>query len=310
MRIAEEASFPDQELLGKVRSSLARISGKPIGSVLKAQESASGGSIGIPVVAKAPSRSVARPDGIGVHLPPIGSEPLGRRPAKDVAQEPIQRPPQIATPPPPDKTTGSQTPTPQLDEEQRAFLGYIIAHPDTPISAVYKAVEVSVWKGEKLRDALKEQGLLQEVAVSREGAGRPTKFFIPTFQAFALLGVEPPTGRGGAVHRYIQHLVAAGARAKGYSIQVEKELGSGAIADVHLERDGVKIACEIAVVSTPGRELAHIKHCLRASYDLVFAIFADETLLERTQELIHQGFSGEERSKVRLLPVSKLSGVG
>jgi hypothetical protein len=36
-------------------------------------------------------------------------------------------------------------------------------------------------------------------------AGRWTIFFVPTFTAFELLGKEPPPGRGGTIHRHIQH---------------------------------------------------------------------------------------------------------
>jgi hypothetical protein len=209
--------------------------------------------------------------------------------------------------PQPVKTTPSR---PTLDEQQIAFLRYITEQPETPVSAVYKAVGVSGWKGEKLRDALKQQGLLQEVAVRREGAGRPTKFFIPTFTAFELLRREPPNGRGGAIHRYLQQVVVAGATRKGYSAQVEKAIGNGAIVDVHLEREGVRIACECVVVSKPQREIGHIKNALNADYNKVFVVFAEQRTLERTQEAMNGEFSVEELSKVSLLPLSKLSGVG
>jgi hypothetical protein len=174
---------------------------------------------------------------------------------------------------------------------------------------VYKGVGLSVRKGNDTRDNLKAQGLIAELAVSTTDAGRPMKFFIPTLKAFELLGTAPPTGRGGAVHRYIQQLVGEGATAKGYSAQVEKDLGNGGIVDVHLERDGVRIACEIAVVSKPQREIAHIKNCLAVGYEQVFAIFVDEYLMARTQEALSSALSAEELGKVRLVPLGKLSGM-
>jgi hypothetical protein len=142
----------------------------------------------------------------------------------------------------------------------------------------------------------------------KEAAGRPTKFFIPALKAFALLGTEPPPGRGGAIHRHIQQLVVAGATAKGYTIHVEKEIGNGAIVDVHLEREGVRIAVEIAVYSRPELELAHIKHCLACGYEQVVGVFADVHLMARTQEAMRGAFSEQQRGKVRLVPLSKLSG--
>jgi hypothetical protein len=199
---------------------------------------------------------------------------------------------------------------PQL-EEQQAFLEFIIANPDTPISAVYKALAVGVWKGNQLRDTLKDNGLVEELEIrtGRTGAGRPTKCVIPTLTALELLGIEPPAGRGGAIHRHIQHLVEEGAAAKGFIAQCEHDLGTGGIVDVHLENGEVRIAVEIAVMSKPSREVAHIKHCLAVGYAQVFAVFVDQQLLERTQEAIDTEVSDEERGRIQLIPVSKLSGV-
>jgi hypothetical protein len=94
-------------------------------------------------------------------------------------------------------------------------------------------------------------------------------FFTPTFKALELLGIDPPPGRGGAVHRYLQHVIEEGATAKGYTAKVEYDLGNGGFVDVDLKKDGVRIAVEIAVVSKPLRELAHIKHSLEVGYDKV-----------------------------------------
>jgi hypothetical protein len=196
---------------------------------------------------------------------------------------------------------------PQVDEQQQAFLDCIIQQPDTPVSEVYKMLAVSWRKGNQIRDALTGQGLIVEIETRLGRAGRPTKFFIPTFAALEILGKEPPPGRGGATHRYIQHLVEEGATAKGFTAQCEKDLGNGGIVDVHLENGEVRIAVEIAVASKPSRELAHIKHCLAAGYDRVFDVFADEGMLQRTQEAMKGEFSAAELGRVRLLHLSKLS---
>jgi DNA-binding Lrp family transcriptional regulator len=302
IRIAGEERFPDQELLTKVRLSLAKMAGKPIESVLKAQESGLAGSAGIPGVAKAPSRSVARPDGSGGYLPP----------AKAVAAEPRQRPPKITAPPPPGKRTPQRAPLPPgagHASEEEAFLRFLLKNPDTPLSAVYKGLGISRASAERIREHLKEQGLLAEVTAQSSPTGRPARFLIPTFQAFELLGEAPPSGRGGAVHRHIQQAVSQGAYAKGYRTQVEYALASGGIVDVHLEKDGLKLAVEVAVVSTVERERAHITECLAFGYDTVYGIYIDQHLLERTQQTLTQELTAEEREKVRLLPLSRLSGI-
>jgi hypothetical protein len=149
-----------------------------------------------------------------------------------------------------------------------------------------------------------------EVRTERTGAGRPTKLVIPSFTALELLGKEPPVGRGGVIHRHIQHLVEEGASAKGFIATCEYDLGNGGIVDVHLENGEVRIAVEIAAMSKPQCEIAHIRHCLAAGYDKVFDVFVDQRLLERTQEALAGEFTDEERARVQLLHLSKLSGVG
>jgi hypothetical protein len=130
---------------------------------------------------------------------------------------------------------------------------------------------------------------------------------VPTFAAFELLGKEPPPGRGGSIHRHIQHLIEEGAAANGFTAQCEYDLGNGGIVDVHLEKGDYRVAVEIAIASRPSREIAHIKNAIVAGYDRVFDVFVDQRLLERTQEALQGGFSAENREKIQLLHMSKLN---
>ena len=96
--------------------------------------------------------------------------------------------------------------------------------------------------------------------------------------------------------------------ARGYIAEVDKDLGNGGIVDVHLERGGHRIGVEIAVVSKPERELAHIMKNLDAGYDRVISVFADNRLMERTQEAMKGVFSEGEVGKIRLTPLRKVGG--
>jgi hypothetical protein len=201
---------------------------------------------------------------------------------------------------------------PTLNEQERALLTFISEHPDAPVSSVYKGMGVSVWKGNEIRERLKALGLLVELELrtGTTGAGRPMKCILPTLQALELLEIAPPPGRGGAVHRHIQQIIKDGATNKGYSAQVEKELPTGAIVDVHLEKGTERIAVEVAVASIPEREVSHMKHCISDGYDHVYVIFLDESLLQKTATAIQGTLSQEEAGKVRLLPFSQLAQVG
>jgi Type IV secretion-system coupling protein DNA-binding domain len=205
------------------------------------------------------------------------------------------------------KAASPQEVKPQLDEQQQQFLDYIITNPETALTAVYRGIGVSVWKGNQIRDSLKEEGYIAEIETRLGRRSSRTHYFIPTFTAFDLLGQEPPAGRGGAIHRHIQRLIEEGATANGFTAQCEYDLGNGGIVDVHLEKGEYKIAVEIAVASKPQREVAHIKHCLAVGYDKVFDVFAEEKMMNKTQEALPAHVSPEELTKVQLLHLSKLS---
>jgi hypothetical protein len=275
-----ESLFPDETQIRQLKSQLANRSGIPVATIRAEQEARLTQGIHQQGTAKA--------------LPEV-----------PVAAAKSELPPGKTTPPPP------RSAPLQLDAEQQAFLRFIIDHyPDTPVSAVYKALSLSWYKGNELREHLSSHGYLSEIETRLGQGRRPMKFFLPTLQAFELLGVDPPTGRGGSIHRYIQQLVVQGAEAKGYTTSVEKDIGNGGIVDVHVERGEYRIAVEIAVYSTVERELAHIRHALSAGYDTVYGVFLDEHLLARTQEALATALTEEEAEKVRLVPVSKLSGIG
>ena len=163
--------------------------------------------------------------------------------------------------------------------------------------------------GNQLKEEWKEHGLVAEIETRMGKGGKLAKFLIPAFDALEKLGKEPPPGRGGAIHRYVQQMIVDGAKAKGYAAALEKDLGNGGIVDVHLEKGGLRIGVEIAVVSKPDREMAHMRHCLDAGYDRVISVFADERLMERTQEAMKGVFSDEEMARVKLVPLSKVGGL-
>jgi len=194
-----------------------------------------------------------------------------------------------------------------LTIEQMDFLVCVSENLDTPLSVLYKTIGVGWSKGNGLRDTLKEKGLIEEIETRMGSKGRLAKFLIVTFEGLELLGKEPPSGRGGAIHRYVQQMIVDGAKTKGYKTEVEKAISGGAV-DVHLEKGGHRVGVEVAVVSKPDRELAHMRKNLDAGYDRVITVFADERLMERTQELMTGSFSEGEMAKVKLLPLKKLSG--
>jgi hypothetical protein len=295
-------SKPNDDLITKYRTGLTRRGGIPAETIRAEQEARLAKGV-IQRPSKPPTQPVATPAPVASDATPATGEEIRLlpMPASSRRMEDEARPV-------PQSTKKTQS-LPTLDEHQKALLAFLIEHPDTPISGVYKGLGVSVRKGNEIRDSLKEQGFLLELELrsGATGAGRPMKCIMPSFQTFEQLGIAPPKGRGSIIHRQLQQMVAEGAGAKGYSTQKEKVLDTGAIVDVHLEKGQERIAVEIAIASWPELEIAHIKHCISFGYEKVFGIFADENLLARTAQLIEEAFSADVAGRIRLLPVSKIS---
>jgi hypothetical protein len=106
-------------------------------------------------------------------------------------------------------------------------------------------------------------------------------------------------GKGGQQHKYYQHLIRQTAEAYGYRAMIEQttEDGTGSV-DVHLERDGKRIACEISVTSTDEQELGNIQKRLASRYDVVILCSPVEKTLNKVKKLIVSNLSKTEQQKI------------
>jgi hypothetical protein len=270
---------PDQDMVNRVRDRLVARSGIPVATINKELE------------ARLLPGTIHHPD-----TAPLLPEQAGH-PRRHIPQGSQQAP----------------ADRPTLDEHQQAMLAYLVSHPDSPVTEVYKGLGIGAGQGTRLRDSLKALGLVAELEL-RTGStrgGRPARLLIPSFAAWELVGKDPPSGRGGVLHRHIQQMVVSGAKAKGYRTEVEHKLETGTIVDVALATgDGCRIAVEIAIGSRPEREITHISNCLRAGFAKVYTVFADEHLLGRTATALQAALPEEALQHVRLLPLQQLGQVG
>lgn len=100
-------------------------------------------------------------------------------------------------------------------------------------------------------------------------------------------------------HKYLQSLVKRMAESKGFLSTVEKELfgGLGRI-DVALEKESLKIACEISVTNEPDYEVQNIRKCLSANFSPVVMLSSDARHLEKIRQLAVKDLSDAELSQV------------
>lgn len=104
----------------------------------------------------------------------------------------------------------------------------------------------------------------------------------PAPQPLAPPGAAPPTprrpsretpsaGRGGQMHKYLQHLVKRLAEERGFRATIEGTAGAGQ-ADVCLVRDSLSVACEISITTDVEHETANLTKCVEHGFAHVLAI--------------------------------------
>jgi Helicase HerA, central domain/TraM recognition site of TraD and TraG len=113
---------------------------------------------------------------------------------------------------------------------------------------------------------------------------------------------EQAVGRGGAQHKYLQHLIKRFAEDKGWRVTIEKPVmkGLGSV-DVALERDGVAIACEISVSSSVEQEFGNIEKCLAAGFEHVVAVSADKKTIAKLRQSVSGRLDEKDAGRVQFL---------
>lgn len=113
-------------------------------------------------------------------------------------------------------------------------------------------------------------------------------------------------GRGGAEHKYLQELVRSWGQERGFLATVERAVleGAGSV-DVALEREGYRLAVEIAMTTTPLHEAGNVRKCLEAGFDEVAVVSLKRQALSRVEAALRE-LAEEERSRIFLLSPEEL----
>jgi len=112
----------------------------------------------------------------------------------------------------------------------------------------------------------------------------------------------PPMGKGGSQHVYLQNLIKRWADARGWRATIEAEiLGGLGSVDVALEREGMRIACEISVSSSPEQELGNVQKCLAAEFAHVVVVATEPKALRKARKMIHPNLDKPHQERVHFL---------
>lgn len=109
-------------------------------------------------------------------------------------------------------------------------------------------------------------------------------------------------GRGGDQHRYLQALLEKLARERGFEVAIEKAvLGGHGHVDLVLERNGLRVGCEISVSTGSRHELRNLSKCLAAGFDYAVLVSSNERTLRNTARRFVSELAPEERTRVHFL---------
>jgi hypothetical protein len=164
-----------------------------------------------------------------------------------------------------------------------------------PTQEVEEAIRLSMTGDQSPESAGSES--VTEASRHREGAPGSTPRRTP----------RPTLGRGGGAHRYTQQLIKRGAERFGFRATIEKPIlnGLGSV-DVALERGGRRIACEVSATSPPAQELANIRKCLAAGFELIASVSADEARRDAIASEASKELSAEEVERVQFVSPDEL----
>jgi len=120
--------------------------------------------------------------------------------------------------------------------------------------------------------------------------------------------IKENQGRGGAHHREICAVIRRMAESYGgFSVVTEKSVLDGTgFVDVSLEKENLKIACEVSVTSTTDYETKNILKCLAADYDYAVVVASNQKKLPALNSKLHSSVPLKQKEKVKALSLTGL----
>jgi excisionase family DNA binding protein len=114
-------------------------------------------------------------------------------------------------------------------------------------------------------------------------------------------------GRGGQHHREFQAVIKRVAESYGFQVEIEKAVlnGTGSV-DVSLEKDDLKIACEVSVTSTTDYELQNIRKCLAAGYDYAIVVASNQKKIPQLRSKFQISVPLEQQNQIKAFSITGL----
>lgn len=184
--------------------------------------------------------------------------------------------------------------------EEKSFIEFVSKNSGMFITQIYKGLGLSGYKGDKIKSALVEKGLIRQEETREGSGGRLAKVLFLTDKGVSELEKLRQPGKGGDIHRQLQAMLKEQAELFGWKGSVEKRIPKSLESvDIELKKDDVKVAVEISDTSKAEYEVSNIGKCLSAGYDYIISVCPEEKQLSRIKAEAKKGFSFKERERLR-----------
>lgn len=170
----------------------------------------------------------------------------------EIKPKEIQKKEEIVEKPPKKNVKGK----PEFTPEQIEFLECISKNPDMFVTHIYKTLELSGYKGDRIKEKLLEKELIVQEKTKKGKKGRLAKVLVITDLGTLILKRLLPAGKGGEFHKQLQAMIKEQAEVFGWKANIEERIPHSLDSvDVGLKKDDVKVAIEVSSTTLPDQEL-------------------------------------------------------
>ena len=227
----------------------------------------------------------------------LGPVPAGRPPDEREREKEREKRPEAAA----GETDQRETPTHPYELPKRCldYLQAIAETPFLPVTERDKRLGLSSWKGNRIRQELKDTDMLRFHEVNMGLRGKQITLTEPTDKAYHLLDalqvkVERPSGNGGFAHRFWQDTIYRWAVNQGYPARIEQALDKKRV-DIGVQWVEKRCAVEV-VMEGLEKELSNLKKDLEEGWDMVVFCAEDQETLDQLERMVEAEF-GEAMKK-------------
>jgi excisionase family DNA binding protein len=187
-----------------------------------------------------------------------------------------------------------------MSADEKGFLIFISDNPGMFVTKAYKALHLSGYKGDKLKESLIEKDLIVQEETRGGRGGRLAKVLNLTEIGASFVKKLSPAGKGGDLHQHLQIMFKEQAELYGWKATIEERIPrSLESVDLGLKKDDMRVAIEISSTSKAAYEVQNIRKCLEAGYDYVISVCPDDKQRSLIKREAQKALTLREREQVR-----------